>query len=151
MAVAKGKSTYKDVIKKAKTDTIKRLDLAFQDTCVEAVDRCADLTPVDTGAAINHWFLRRQPNENFDKERTDPEGELSKDRARRDVLLFRAGQIVYAVNAAPYFKYLEDGSSTQAPHGVVKIVKAQMGLFWSKRLKFRFSEDPKSGKSGRAK
>jgi len=146
--LAQKKSNYKEVLGKAEKDMRKRLSSALQNTAIEAIGRLANRTPVDTGAARFHWFVRALPDENFDKTRVDPAGDLAKQRAKRDVKLFTIGQIVYLVNAAPYFQYLEAGSSTQAPNGVVAITLAEMDLLWSKEVKAAFSIDPRTSPSG---
>ena len=139
-----GKSTYKAVLKKAERDTIVRIDKAIQNTAVSAISKMIDRTPVDTGAAKYHWFVRPLPNEKFDKSRTDASGQLPKTRAKGDIKIFRAGMTVWLVNSAPYFKYLEQGSSSQAPAGVVAITLSEVGLLWSKEIQASFSRDPRS-------
>lgn len=135
------KSNYKSVLKKVERETKGRLDKALQATAIEAINRLIDRTPVDTGAAKFHWFVRVMPDERFEKELTDPSGAQPKARAKRDVKLFRIGQIVWLVNSAPYFKYLEAGSSQQAPQGIVAITLAEMNLLWKKSIQAAFSRD----------
>jgi hypothetical protein len=139
-----GRSNYKQVLKKVERDTPLRLSQALQATAIEGINRLVDRTPVDTGAAKFHWFVRPLPDERFDKERTDPSGAQPKSRAKRDVKLFRIGQTVWLVNSAPYFVYLEHGSSKQAPNGIVAITLAEMQLLWQKAVQVAFSRDPKS-------
>lgn len=133
------RSNYKDVLKKADTDMRKRVDSALQNTALSAINQMIDLTPVKTGAAKFHWFVRALPDERFDKDRVDPSGAQPKARAKRDVKLFKAGMRIWLVNAAPYFKYLERGSSQQAPQGIVNIVKADMQSRWHRMLSVAFS------------
>jgi hypothetical protein len=133
------KSNYKAVLTKTEKDMRKRINSALQLTALSAINQMIDLTPVKTGAAKFHWFVRALPDENFDKERTDPSGAQPKARAKRDVKLFKAGMRVWLVNAAPYFKYLEAGSSQQAPEGIVNIVKADMQSRWHRMLSVAFS------------
>jgi len=140
-----GKSNYKSVLKKAKADTKVRLDKALQNTAVEAISRMIDRTPVDTGAAKYHWFVRAIPTERFDKTRVDPSGQQPKQRAKRDIKQYVFGRaIVWLVNAAPYFVFLEHGSSKQAPSGVVAITIGEMGLLWRKWVQVAFSRDPRA-------
>ena len=153
MAVSrrKGKEgNYKTILKKASKDMSTRLDKAYQAYCYEAIALLTYRTPVDTGAARFHWFARLLPSEQFDKERVDPEGQLAPRRAKRDLKLFRVTQVVYLVNSAPYFKYLEDGSSTQAPNGVVGITRATLSASgrWPKLVEAAFSIDPRGDPSG---
>jgi len=123
-----------------KAETPKKIDKALQDTAVETIGKMIDRTPVDTGAAKYHWFMRLTPSERFDKARVDPSGSLPKARAKRDVKLFRLGGKVYLINSAPYFIYLERGSSTQAPQGVVAITMQEVAMIWKKHLKTAISK-----------
>jgi hypothetical protein len=128
------KGNYAVVLKKAARDTTLKLDKALQATAVETIGRLVDRTPVDTGAAKFHWFVRAQPDEVFDKARTDPSGQQPKQRAKRDVKIFRIGWMLWLVNSAPYMTYLERGSSKQAPAGVVAITLAEVPLLWRRQV-----------------
>ena len=141
MALAGRASTYKQVLKKVERQTPQRLTKALQNTAVETINRLIDRTPVDTGAAKFHWFVRPLPYERFDPARVDPSGSKPKTDARRDVRLFRIGQTVWLVNSAPYFVYLEQGTSTQAPQGIVAITFAEVNLLWQKEIQAAFSRD----------
>jgi hypothetical protein len=148
MAAPVKKSNYAAVLRKAMKSTSQRLDKALQATAIEGITRMINLTPVDTGAAKYHWFIRVQPTENFNKEAVDGSGALPIARAKRDVKLFRTTMVLFLVNSAPYFKYLEDGSSTQAPNGVVGITRASMHLIWDAAIKVAFSKDARTAKRG---
>jgi len=128
------RSNYAAVLKKAALDTNLKLDKALQATAVETIGRMIDRTPVDTGAAKYHWFVRAQPDERFDKSRTDPSGQQPKQRARRDVKQMRIGFILWLVNSAPYMTYLERGSSKQAPAGVVAITLVEVPVLWRREV-----------------
>jgi len=144
MAAIGRASTYKQVLKKVERETPARLTKALQNTAVETINKLIDRTPVDTGAAKFHWFVRLQPDENFNKENTDPSGTKTKAQAKRDVKLFRIGQTVWLVNSAPYFVYLEHGSSKQAPAGIVAITLAEVNLLWQKEIQVAFSRNVRS-------
>lgn len=137
-----GKSNYKQVLAKTKKETPRKINKALQDTAVEAISKMIDRTPVKTGAAKYHWFLRPLPDERFDKDNVDPSGQAPKNRAQRDVKQFRVGaqNIIWLVNSAPYFFYLEHGSSAQAPAGVITITLAEMGLLWKRKFKASFGQ-----------
>ena len=89
---------------------------------------------MDTGAAKYHWFVRAQPDEKFDKSRVDPGGQLPKARAKADVKQFRVGWMLWLVNSAFYFTYLERGSSKQAPAGVIAITLAEVPIIWRRNM-----------------
>ena len=78
------KGNYATVLKKVQRETPLRLTKALQATAIEGINRLIDRTPVDTGAAKYHWFVRPLPDEKFDKDRTDPSGAQPKAGAKRD-------------------------------------------------------------------
>jgi len=133
-----GKSNYKAVLKKVKAETPKRIDKGLQATVVDAATRMIDRTPVDTGAAKYHWFVRQSPFERFDKDHVDPSGQQPKQRAKRDAKLIHAGVTIWIVNSAPYFIFLENGSSKQASSGVVAITVAEMAFLYRKNMSIAF-------------
>ena len=136
-------SNYKHVFATTKRGLARALNTGLQATAVEAISRMIDRTPVDTGAAKAHWFVRGQPTESFDKETVDKAGGRTKARAKRDVKEVRIGDRVYLVNSAPYFFNIEHGSSDQAPAGVVTITLAEMGLLYRRNLKASFGQELK--------
>lgn len=137
------KSNYKQVFATAKKGMNRALNEGLQATAYEAVSRMIDRTPVDTGAAKAHWFAQGTPSGSFDKEVTDKSGGRTKARAKRDLKSVRIGDRVWLVNTAPYFFYLEHGSSSQAPAGVVTITLAEMGLIFRRNLKVSFGQELK--------
>ena len=138
------RSNYAVVLKRVQRETPQRLTKALQATAVETIGRMIDRTPVDTGAAKYHWFVRPLPYEKFDKARTDPSGQQPKQRAKRDVKLFRIGQMVWLVNSAPYMTYLEQGSSKQAPAGVVNITLAEVDFIWRRQMDAAYGHGAKA-------
>lgn len=135
------KSNYKQVFATAKKGLQRGLNVSLQRTALEAISRMIDRTPVDTGAAKAHWFARGVPDESFDKDVVDKDGGSTKARAAADLISVRIGDRVYLVNSAPYFFYLEHGSSGQAPAGVVAVTLAEMGLIWRRNLKVSFGQE----------
>ena len=96
-----GRSNYKQVLKKVERETPQRLSKALQATAIEGINRLVDRTPVDTGAAKFHWFVRRVPDERFDKERTDPSGAKPKAQgeARCEALQDRPNRVACELSA----------------------------------------------------
>lgn len=135
-----GRSTYKEVLRRVGRSTEPKLNKVLQEVVTTTTNKLIDRTPVDTGAAKYHWFVRAQPDEKFDKKRTDPGGALPKARAKRDAKLFKIGHEVFIVNSAPYFKYLENGSSDQAPSGVVAITIVELDHLYKDLFKVTFSK-----------
>ena len=137
------KSNYKQVFATTKKGLNRALNTGLQSTAHEAISRMIDRTPVDTGAAKAHWFAQGTPSGPFDKETTDKSGGRTKARAKRDLQSVRIGDRVYLVNTAPYFFFLEHGSSSQAPAGVVTITLSEMGLIYRRNLKASFGQEIK--------
>jgi len=136
-------SNYKHVFATTKQGIKRALNTGLQETALEAISRMIDRTPVDTGAAKAHWFARGTPTESFDKEKVDKAGNQTKARAKRDLKQVRVGDRVYLVNSTPYFFRLEQGSSDQAPAGVVAITLAELGLIYRRNLKVTFGQELK--------
>jgi hypothetical protein len=135
------KGNYAAVLKKVQRETPQKIDKALQDTANETISKLIDRTPVDTGAAKYHWFARALPNEKFDKKRVDPSGAQPKARAKRDIkTIFKIGRVLWLVNSAPYMVYLEEGSSTQAPAGVVAITIAEVAPMFQRHMKTAISK-----------
>jgi hypothetical protein len=135
------RSNYKQVFATKKRGLNRALHTALQQTSLDAISRMIDRTPVDTGAAKAHWFARGTPTESFDKDKTDKSGNSTKARAKRDLKQVRIGDRVYLVNSAPYFIFLERGTSDQAPSGVVAITLAELQLTYRRNLKVALSQE----------
>lgn len=129
------RSNYKQVFATKKKGLRRALNTALQQTALDAVSRMIDRTPVDTGAARAHWFAQGSLDGPFDKSKTDKGGSATKARAKSSLKSVRIGDRVYLVNTAPYFIFLERGSSDQAPQGIIAITLAEMGLRWRRNLK----------------
>ena len=74
------------------SDVKAAMDKVIEEVAAEVLERVKDLTPVDTGFAQSQWKLDEVNEEGF---------EIS--------------------NNANYIEYLENGSSTQAPNGMLGI------------------------------
>lgn len=138
------RSNYAVVLKKAKNDTHLRLDKALQATAVEAIELMIYRTPVDTGAAKYHWFVRPLAYEKFDPDDVDASGQKPTKRAKRDIKLFKIGMELWLVNSAPYMTYLERGSSSQAPNGIVDITMATIDNMWQRQMKASYGHEAKA-------
>jgi hypothetical protein len=78
-------------------------------------------TPVDTGRARANWIvgLNEVPTQNRPEEEVGEQIALS--QARQAIASFkRNDQYIAIVNNLDYIKPLEDGSSAQAPQGMIK-------------------------------
>ncbi len=81
-------------------------------------------TPVDTGRARANWVYGAGiANMTYDYGTFDPGGSQAIDRIANE----RFRPIVYLTNSLPYIQNLEDGSSRQAPTGMVAATMSDIG------------------------
>jgi hypothetical protein len=77
-------------------------------------------TPVDTGRARGNWFPSiGAPSAQVDISSTDKAGSASAARVVALVATAPLGSTVWLSNNLDYIEKLENGSSKQAPHGMV--------------------------------
>lgn len=131
-------SHYKTAIARTQSLIDRAVDEGLQGTLVEILARAASRTPVATGAAKYHWFIRGVPDESFDKANTDSSGAAAVARARGDAAGISAGATVWVLNSAPYSPLLEAGSSTQAPNGFLGITQAEAVPIFEKMMRRAF-------------
>lgn len=79
-------------------------------------------TPVDTGRARAGWALSVNAPSNW----VPPEGLGGVQPVQSDISGFNLDQVIYIVNNVSYVVYLENGSSDQAPAGMVRISLAEI-------------------------
>ncbi len=102
-----------------------RLDLVLQKVALDLTKKVTLKTPVDTGRARASWNVgvnnvdTRMVPEKVSMSQT---GAFQKaiNRARREIARLIWGDTLYITNNVRYIKYLERGSSTQAPNGMVE-------------------------------
>jgi len=89
----------------------------------EVGNRIITRSPVDTGSFRSNWQgAPGQPTNEVITTQTDPSNKL---KVQLDNLTL--GQTFFFTNPLPYGKKLEDGSSEQAPAGMVKLSVAEFG------------------------
>lgn len=95
-------------------------------------DVVADRTPIDTGRASGSWNLAAgTPDtstlpENFNQSRDASIALNAPLLGRIDINGFRLGVPFFVSDHVPYIGFLENGSSRQAPNGMVGVTLAQM-------------------------
>ena len=95
---------------------------------LEAVGRIARRTPVDTGRARGNWqtTLGRPAVGTIEVEGSPAAmSALAVSRAKAAVAGYKSGDI-HIVNNLPYIGNLENGSSRQAPSGMVQVTVAEL-------------------------
>lgn len=107
----------KDQIAAINKRTKQKILRTFRGTALSMFGRVVTRTPVDTGRARGNW----QSSINRPLETIDP----STEGYATTVAQAQLGDSIFFINNLPYIKKLEDGSSDQAPAGMVKVTVAE--------------------------
>lgn len=73
------------------------------------------------GRFRNNWFIEMNQKPTDKTESTSKTGKDSRSRLRSGINRYKVGDTIYFINNLPYSIELEDGTSTQAPWGMVKV------------------------------
>ena len=104
--------SFNSDIKKFNTRFDKAATNIFRGTALGLFGKVILRTPVDTGRLRGNWFASiNRPSKQVDGSAEGYEGAVFK---------AKLGDSIYLVNNLPYAKVIEDGSSAQAPQGMVK-------------------------------
>ena len=116
----KGKDSAKQKIRASGNKLVRALAL-------EGVRRIVMRTPVDKGHARANWNVAvGQPDRSI-TEGNDAGGGSTVSRGTQVVLGdFQAGQRLFITNAVDYVDELENGSSRQAPEGMVRVTAEEL-------------------------
>ena len=101
------------------------MDLVVQKVSLDLLTRVVRMTPVKSGRARGNWMVENgiiPEGERYDaKEGGKRAAAGSAIRAAAEKIAeSRAGTTVFIANNVPYIVELEDGSSTQAPQGMLR-------------------------------
>lgn len=120
---------YREQIRRAKAKLNGRVSETKAGVALYAITKICERTPVLTGLAVGNWNLsvgapdttKRRPA----KSRRPPI-----ERAKRVLGSIRRGigekNQVFITNIIPYVKFLEYGTSRQAPKGMVRLTLAEL-------------------------
>ena len=95
---------------------------------LEVHGRLIRKTPVLSGRARNNWNIATGTPDTG----TTPPGDYPQNgqeamaRGVSQIADIQAGDVIYDTNALPYIPALEDGSSKQAPAGMIKVTVAEI-------------------------
>lgn len=96
---------------------------------IELIPRVVFRTPVDTGLARGNWIISLDAPVDIIVE-PDPNGQLTVDNALAMLENIRPFQNIFFQNNVPYIEFLELGSSSQAPGGMVALsIEEVLNLF----------------------
>lgn len=98
---------------------------------IQALRGFVQRTPVDEGRARGGWQLEvgSPPPSQVDRTSQGAIGEEDPGLVAEEtskLAALRRWQIVYVVNNVPYIIYLDEGSSSQAPAGIVDVTVAEI-------------------------
>ena len=104
---------FNDDIKRFNDKVEKAATKIFRGTALSLFGKVILRTPVDTGRLRGNWFATiRKPSDQIDGSAEGYEGVT---------LRAKLGDSLFLVNNLPYAKVIEDGSSEQAPQGMIKV------------------------------
>ena len=102
-------------------DTLRKMTEATQKITLDVFNNVIRLSPVDTGRFRGNWQPSIGAPVAGELEMLDPTGGTVTAKVSGFVESVEAGDVIYLVNNLPYAQRLEDGSSQQAPNGMVKL------------------------------
>lgn len=133
--------TYKAAFKSFKANVKKGGTVIAQDVAYQLAEKVVLLTPVDTTRAEANWNAALNTflfdyNENA---RNSGGNRPNLNKAKAVAVKLKLGDEFVIANATPYVKYLEEGSSQQAPNGMVAVTAALFGRMVEKAASRRKS------------
>ena len=93
---------------------------------LETHGRLIRRTPVDKGRARNNWNVAIGDIDRANDRGEDTSGRGAMTEGLTTIAEFGPGKRLFNTNSVPYIGALEDGSSKQAPGGMVKITAAEI-------------------------
>lgn len=94
-------------------------DEVLRTATMEIFGRVIDRSPVKSGRFKGNWNASVGAADTSVSDRKDPGGSVTKARVQSSVSSAKSGDEIFLVNALPYARKLEFGSSKQAPLGVI--------------------------------
>lgn len=101
-----------------------RNDKVFRGVALQIFSSVVFRTPVDTGRARGNWQTDINTDNQTELSTDDKGGLMVYRNAQVAASKLKAGEQFYIFNNLPYVSRLEEGSSLQAPLGMVKITVA---------------------------
>lgn len=108
---------------------------AYRNTVARAAVEIIDDTPVDSGRARANWFVQDGVEQPPITDDVDPNGTTAKSRAVEDAEKVKLGGTACISNGVPYIERLENGSSEQAPAGMLAAAKQKVPQIFEREMK----------------
>jgi len=91
-------------------------------------------TPVDTGRARGNWHISKDAPDPRVIDRTNKEGSITGEETDK-LKNINGDETIYIQNNLPYINALENGSSQQAPSGMVRLTMANVEHYLNDAIK----------------
>lgn len=112
---------FKSQLEAFKRKTVSKLEMAVREIISLTYTQVVQGSPVDTGLFRGNWQTSIGSPIDFPIEMLDKTGAASIENMESILGALALGQTSYMTNNVPYAQGLEDGNSTQAPNGMVKL------------------------------
>lgn len=113
----------------------RRIDIQIRKSTIELFGSVIKMTPVDTGRAKGNWqcTVGTAASSEIDRDDGSKKDSLSSSKAYEEVVktVPRSGNVVWLANNLSYIRYLEYGSSQQAPLGMVRVSLERFGSIFA--------------------
>ena len=117
--------SFKSQVAAINKRTQKKMLRTFRGTALGVFSRVIARTPVDTGRLRANWQSQINSAPGGEIDGTDKTGGSTLTTVSTDVSKVKLGDSIFLVNNLPYAQVIEDGSSEQAPAGMVKVTVAE--------------------------
>ena len=115
------RGSFEDQLRAFQVKTERNLTQVGRKVALEMFKRVIYKTPVDTGRARANWQVTIGSQASGTVEIDDKSGGATMSKATAASAGFKAGDTIYLTNNLPYIRKLEEGSSQQAPAGMVAL------------------------------
>lgn len=99
-----------------------------QKVAMELLSRVVMKSPVDTGRFRGNWTISLNAPDLSVTDGVDPSGGATITRGSSVITGMREPQVIYVSNNLPYAQRLEEGSSKQAPAGMVAVTLNELAI-----------------------
>jgi hypothetical protein len=101
---------------------------ATKKIAMEILSRVVLKSPVDTGRFRGNWTVSLNTPDLGITDGVDPSGGATIARGSSVITGMREPRVIYVSNNLPYAQRLEEGSSKQAPAGMVAVTLAELAV-----------------------